>query len=166
MSMVAKGWSISALAVELDMDRRTVASRLRNTPSCGTERGHPVWRLPDALAAIYRSGTPHPDPAPPEWCSVLSDVQPQWRGLVAGALAVVLRLPGYVYSAAIETGLSEDQADTLAGSITLAMVMRTEAEFVQAGVEPFASTPSGQVPWIHSAYLNWEPKGDHGDDAA
>jgi len=48
--MTKKLWSINALSVELGMDRRTIASRLRNTPARGKHKGHDVWYLSDALA--------------------------------------------------------------------------------------------------------------------
>ncbi len=159
MPMTPKGWSISALAVELNMDRRTVAARLRDVPPSGTERGHAVWRLPDAVAAVYRQGLPERVPAPPEWCSVIADVQPPWRGAVAATLAAIYKVSGISHRAAIEAGLSEEQADTLAAGITLGVVMHSEREFREAGVEPFVTSPEGEVEWIHRDYLWWQPKG-------
>ena len=52
MSMTARLWSISALAVELRMDRRTVALRLRNVLPDGQLHGKPAWRLTTALDAL------------------------------------------------------------------------------------------------------------------
>ena len=52
MSMTARLWSISALAVELSMDRRTVAHRLRSVPPDGQLHGKPAWRLTTALDAL------------------------------------------------------------------------------------------------------------------
>ena len=55
--MTPRLWSISALAVEFDLDRRAVAAALRNVPPAGEKNGHPSWRLMDALA-ILRPGSP------------------------------------------------------------------------------------------------------------
>ncbi len=52
MSMTPKLWSISALAVELDMDRRTVAARLRNVRGDGQLNGSSAWHLTTALSAL------------------------------------------------------------------------------------------------------------------
>jgi hypothetical protein len=42
MAMTARLWSISALAVELGIDRRTAASRLRHVPPDGRLNGSPA----------------------------------------------------------------------------------------------------------------------------
>ena len=51
MAMTSKLWSINALSVELNLDRRTVGARLR-----GVRRrkinGSPAWLLPTALRAL------------------------------------------------------------------------------------------------------------------
>lgn len=47
MAMTPGLWSLSALAVELDLDRRTVAKRLRDVPPAGEVRGKPAWHLAD-----------------------------------------------------------------------------------------------------------------------
>ena len=54
MSMTPKTWSISALAIEFDMDRRTVAARLRHISPCGERNGHAVWNLADAAPALAK----------------------------------------------------------------------------------------------------------------
>ena len=71
MAMTARLWSISALAVELGMDRRTVGKRLARVPPDGRLNGSPAWRLATALEALCpdpvsaarrrarRAGCPH-----------------------------------------------------------------------------------------------------------
>lgn len=54
MSMVPHEWSISALAVELQMDRRTIAKYLKDIEPCGKERTALVYRLADVVRVIYR----------------------------------------------------------------------------------------------------------------
>src|SRR5262245_14122642 len=53
MAMTASIFSISALSVELGLDRRTVTAGLKDTPPDGTDaRGYPGWRLRTALASL------------------------------------------------------------------------------------------------------------------
>ena len=59
MAMTQTLFSISALAVELGKDRRTVAAALDSVPSDGTiAGGHRGWFLTSALDAIERGGKP------------------------------------------------------------------------------------------------------------
>jgi hypothetical protein len=56
MAMTAKLFSISALATELDRDRRTIGKALARTPPDGTTAsGDPAWHLTTALTALGRS---------------------------------------------------------------------------------------------------------------
>ncbi|MEM6677321.1 MAG: hypothetical protein AAF675_05565 [Pseudomonadota bacterium] len=54
MAMTPKLWSISALAVEFGMDRRTVAQRLADVPPRGKLSGSPAWRLEDAACVLAK----------------------------------------------------------------------------------------------------------------
>jgi len=53
MAMTPGKWSISALAVELQMDRRTVAKCLKDVEPAGKERTAIVYWLADVVKAIY-----------------------------------------------------------------------------------------------------------------
>ena len=53
MAMTAKLWSISALAVELNMDRRTVGSRLRGVHG-RQDPGQPSVAAADCVAGAVR----------------------------------------------------------------------------------------------------------------
>jgi len=59
MAMTKRGWSVSALAVEFGIDRRTVAKRVEGIAPAGVERGSPVWLLADVAPAIM--GAVEPD---------------------------------------------------------------------------------------------------------
>lgn len=48
-----KLWSVNALATSLGMDRRTITKRLKATDPAGQDGRHPVYRLGDAVRAIY-----------------------------------------------------------------------------------------------------------------
>jgi hypothetical protein len=45
-------WSLNGLATELEIDRRTLAKRLRHTAGDGQLNGKPAWFLKTALGAI------------------------------------------------------------------------------------------------------------------
>ena len=49
MAMTGKLWSISALAEQLNMDRRTVTARLKNVAPDGELNGHRAWFLITAI---------------------------------------------------------------------------------------------------------------------
>lgn len=57
MAMTAALYGISALATELDRDRRTIARALRSVkPDGKTNDGrHPAWRMTSALTALDRT---------------------------------------------------------------------------------------------------------------
>jgi hypothetical protein len=48
----SQGWSISALATEFGLDRRTVAKRIEGIAPSGTVSGAQVWALVDVSAAL------------------------------------------------------------------------------------------------------------------
>jgi hypothetical protein len=52
MAMLPTLYSVSGLSVELELDRRTVAAALRETPADGEVEGHAGWRMVSALAAL------------------------------------------------------------------------------------------------------------------
>jgi hypothetical protein len=52
MSMRPKLWTISALGVELGVDRRTLASKLADVPADGKSGSRDAWRLTTVLAAL------------------------------------------------------------------------------------------------------------------
>src|SRR5262245_26168266 len=53
MPMTASIFSISALSIELGLDRRTITTALKDTPPDGTDaRGYPGWRLRTGLTAL------------------------------------------------------------------------------------------------------------------
>jgi hypothetical protein len=52
MAMRRRLWSVSALSVELNKDRRTVAKILDGVMPDGKERGHDAWHLETVLLAL------------------------------------------------------------------------------------------------------------------
>ena len=55
MAMTPRTWSISALAVELGVDRRTIAAAVRDVPPAAPGAKGPEWRLADVLR-VMRGG--------------------------------------------------------------------------------------------------------------
>lgn len=58
MSMTPQGWSISALAVEFRMDRRTVASRIADIEPVSETGNAKLYRLADVAEALVGAGKP------------------------------------------------------------------------------------------------------------
>src|SRR4051794_35408400 len=58
MAMTKSLWSLNALSVELERDRRTIAAALSGVSPDGTRQGHPAWFLSTALRAL----DPKPQP--------------------------------------------------------------------------------------------------------
>lgn len=58
MAMTPQGWSISAIAVELGRDRRTVAAACANVEPCGSDRRGKLYRLADVVPLLVTSGRP------------------------------------------------------------------------------------------------------------
>ena len=54
---MAKLWSISGLADEFGMDRRTVKKRLENIPPCGQVRCNNAWKLKVAVHHVFTIGS-------------------------------------------------------------------------------------------------------------
>lgn len=58
MAMTPKGWSISALAVELGRDRRTIAAAVSALKPMGREGKSNLYRLTDVLPVLMGPGKP------------------------------------------------------------------------------------------------------------
>jgi len=55
MTMMPQEWSISALSVELDMTRRTIAKRIADVPPSSGEGRTKKYRLADVMASLIAS---------------------------------------------------------------------------------------------------------------
>jgi len=53
MAMTKRLWSLSALAVEFNCDRRTIANALKEVPADGEQSGFPAWFLLTAIRAMW-----------------------------------------------------------------------------------------------------------------
>jgi hypothetical protein len=135
MAMTARLWSISALAVELRMDRRTVAARLSTVPPDGHLKGKPAWRLTTALAALQGSKRAPIRSAPEE------PRNPLVQGMLISHNATIYSLPRCVAETAVECGLDMSTAYELADAVTHA-AMRETRDFFGNDSLPWVA-PSG-----------------------
>ena len=74
MSMVKRLWSLSALSVELNRDRRTIAKFLRGIPADGQINGHDAWHLQTVLNAMGKSSNTNQRTSLPPGFEVLAQI--------------------------------------------------------------------------------------------
>ena len=154
MAMTPTLWSISGLAIELALDRRTIAAKLRDVPPDGQLRGHPAWRLQTALLAL-RGDTKRPEPVPPPaGAAVLAQVRdPVHVGMVTAALSAIYALPWYAYFVARELDCDEETAAGMA-AVAVLLAIHFEREFRALGIQAFKS---GDVVWLEEGCFWWTP---------
>jgi hypothetical protein len=157
MAMTARLWSISALAVELNMDRRTVGARLRGVRPDGKLHGSPAWLLPTALRALRVKGAievpPATEPPPPSGFEILADIpDPIHGGLTAGWLGAIYTVGAMLRGAAPTAGFSTEQSLELAKMATVLLIARAERELREAGVPPFVN---GSPAWLNTQAFSW-----------
>ena len=111
MGMQPTLWSVNALATELEIDRRTVAKRLRDVPPAGEKAGHPVWLLADALPALMapgkgrrRAADTAEAPPPPPGFAWLAGMAPHDALAALALMMLAYRLPPAVASLAVASG--------------------------------------------------------------
>jgi hypothetical protein len=157
MAMTPKLWSISGLAAELDMDRRTVAARLRNLPPDGTlPGGHGGWYMANVIGLLKSGKAERRAPAPPPiGAEVLAEIKnPTHAGLVAGMLVGLYALPGIVREAAMAEEVDPDLAGRIAAEASIMMMIHYEREARSCGIVPFqAESPE----WVNPECFTWRP---------
>jgi hypothetical protein len=158
MAMTAKLWSINALSVELNMDRRTVGARLRGVPPDGRIQRSPAWLLSTALRALHVKGaagmqSADVPPPPPAGYEILAEIPNQVHGaLTIGWLRAVYSIGRIVLNLAPQASCSSEQARELALMVTVALIGRAESELRECGVPPFAEDmPS----WLNMDAFEW-----------
>jgi hypothetical protein len=152
MAMTARLWSISALAVELGVDRRTVGKRLARVPPDGRLNGSPAWRLTTALEAVRPDPrpaprrahgsppAPEPPPPPPPGGEMLAGADgPADLGFGIAALLIVYELPRLAAVCAVEAGVPIGRAFELSGLMAAVVAHFVQGRAAEAGLEPWAS---------------------------
>ena len=143
MSMTARLWSISALSVELCMDRRTVAHRLRNVPADGQLRGKPAWYLATALDALRpgKGDRAGPDLSDcPDYLRPIAAVKhPVHRGAVLMHCWTMTMAPVFAAWSVVEAGGSMDLAFEAARNLPLMLAVETAKVAREWKMEPWNS---------------------------
>jgi hypothetical protein len=144
--MTARLWSLNALAVELGMDRRTVAARLRGVRPDGSLKGHPAWFLTTALRAVggpRRSPAAAPAPELPPWLEAVDELAPGGleKGYCVALMSTIYQAPLLVATMAIRAGagLSMRQAFEVSDAVSAKLLHHLFEDARRAGIEPFAS---------------------------
>ena len=137
MAMTARLWSISALAVELDMDRRTVAAKLRHVPPAGKLGKHDAWRLTDVLPVLVGRQVSRPSPrvAAPPGFTALERVHDRFEaGCLLSYLIILYRAPVLAAWAVVESGGTMTAAFEAARSLPMMLMIEMEKEAREAGL--------------------------------
>jgi hypothetical protein len=160
MSMTPRLWSISALAVELCVDRRTVATKLRSVQPDGEVRGNPAWHLTTALDALRprKLGPMEPDlSAVPDYLRpivVLKD--PAHRAAALMHVWTVHQAPALTTWAVVEAGGSMSLAFETARNLPLMTIIETAKIAREWGMEPWKSQDDPGIYATHVfAEVNW-----------
>ena len=147
MAMTAKLWSINALAVELNMDRRTVGARLRGVRPDGRLNGNPAWHLTTALEALRPTRPPHPSAAPeppaasPPYVRFIDDLPTDLeRGYALAHVWSVYHAPALGAWAVTACGGRMDLAVRVAQALTIMLVSEGSKFGRQMGLEPWKLT--------------------------
>ncbi len=158
-------WSINALALEFDMDRRTVTQILRTVRPAGRLKGHPAWRLKEAAVALLRHGgmsptmgvrrarrdyheTYHPEPEDgfdtealpcPVGLELVGQLENQIdKGFMLATLIAGADLPRLVACQAVEKGLPMAEAYDMANTVLLILGGIIGKRAASVGIEPWA----------------------------
>jgi hypothetical protein len=160
MSMTPRLWSISALAVELCVDRRTVATKLRSVQPDGQLRGKPAWRLATALDALRpkRFGTMEPDlSAVPDYLRpIVALKDPAHRAAALMHCWTVHMAPALATWAVVEAGGPMNLAFETARNLPLMLIIETAKVAREWGLEPWKSQDDPGLYAPHAfAEVNW-----------
>jgi hypothetical protein len=159
-------WSVNALALEFDMDRRTVTQVLRTVRPAGKLKGHPAWHLREAAAALLRHGSmsptmgmrrarrdyreiyhPEPEDGPdtealpcPVGLELVGRLENQIdKGFMLATLIAGAELPRLVAVQAVEKGLPVAEAYDVANMVLLVLGGIIGKRAASVGIEPWAS---------------------------
>ncbi len=142
-------WSINALALEFDLDRRTATQLLRTVRPCGELKGHPAWTLPVAAAVLVpyarQRGTLHvqpaaePPPPPPGWTLLAEAEDERSLGYAIATLTTLYEMQRLAMSVAVEEGVPIGTAFNIANTMMLAMAGILAGKAKTWGLEPWAS---------------------------
>ncbi len=158
-------WSVNGLALEFAMDRRTVTQVLRTVRPAGKLKGHPVWHLREAAAALLRHGSMSPTtgmrrarrdyresyvdkledepeaetPSCPSGLEQVGALENQIdKGFMLATLMAGADLPRLVACRAVEKGLPIAEAYDAANTVLLVLGAIVGKRAASVGIEPWA----------------------------
>lgn len=147
MSMTRKLWSLSALAVEFEIDRRAVARRIDGIAPAGEIKGKPAWRLVDVAPALaHGTGKAAKEPiAVPPGFEQLARLAPIDQIATYAMLQMCYRTPAQMASLAVASGASCAAAYAL-HKVAMVSMMQLMAEVSkECLIAPLADTPEASV---------------------
>jgi hypothetical protein len=158
-------WSVNGLALEFDMDRRTVTQVLRTVRPAGKLKGHPAWHLREAAAALLRHGSMSPTmgmrrahrdyhetygdeledepeaeaPPCPSGLEQVGALENQIdKGFMLATLIAGAELPRLVACQAVEKGLPMAEAYDMANTVLLVLGGIIGKRAASVSIEPWA----------------------------
>jgi hypothetical protein len=158
-------WSVNALALEFDMDRRTITQVLRTVRPAGRLKGHPTWHLREAAAALLRHASisptmgmrrarsdyrdsyvdeledePEAEASPcPAGLEQVGALENQIdKGFMLATLMAGADLPRVVACQAVEKGVPMAEAYDMANTVLLALGGIIGKRAASVGIEPWA----------------------------
>jgi hypothetical protein len=149
MTMTAKLWSINALATEFDLDRRTVARRIKGIAPAGDMAGKPAWRLADVAGALTGTGTQAkaggPVPPVPPGFEALAGLPALDQIATFAMLQMCYRTPARVAALAVASGADCATAFALYRAASLALVRLVVDVSRECGLAPLAQDPGASL---------------------
>jgi hypothetical protein len=150
MAMSRTSWSINALSVEFQIDRRTVGKRLENvTPYDLGPDGSPRWRMNEAAPALLKSSEPlRPIRPVPRGCEILQRVpNPVHGGFITAWLEIFANFQWLAAGPLMASGLTKEQAEKAIGWLFVMLMSFADNSAKEAGIPP----------WLEEEAPAWMP---------
>jgi len=148
MTMTAKLWSMNALATEFDIDRRTVARRIKGIAPAGELSGSPAWRLADVAGALMGRGDAAPakaaPPTPPGF-ERLAGLPAIDQIATFAMLQVCYRAPAQAAALAVGAGADCATAYALRKALMVALVRLAVDTARMCQLQPLADNPNASL---------------------
>jgi hypothetical protein len=149
--MTGKLWSVNALSIEFNLDRRTVARRIAGIPPAGEIAGHPAWRLSDVAGDLSRrtamptqkAGRPAPI-APPGFERLVGLPAIDQIGTYA-LLEMVYHTPAQAGALAVASGATCEAAFALRRALMVSLSRLAIEVSALCRLQPLADDPDAPL---------------------
>ena len=148
MAMTAQLWSISALAVEFNLDRRTAAKRIESIAPAGELNGKPAWRLRDVAGVLTSDKSPAPPRPPaeiPACFTRLAHLNPIDQAATFAMQELIYRTHALTAIMAVAAGAECKVAYAAANATTLAMMQAAGEIAQETGIQPLAQDRGADI---------------------